>query len=47
MGVRLAKAINPNPSTIGLLPLIQEASPTPSAATKGTVIVDVVTPPES
>ena len=47
IGVRLAKAISPKPSTMGLLPLIQVASPTPRAATKGTVIVDVVTPPES
>ncbi len=47
IGVKLAKAINPNPSTIGLLPLIAVAKPTPRAATKGTVMVEVVTPPES
>ncbi len=47
MGVKLAKAISPKPSTMGLLPLIQEASPTPRDATRGTVIVEVVTPPES
>ena len=47
IGVKLAKAINPKPSTMGLLPLILVARPTPRAATKGTVIVDVVTPPES
>ncbi len=46
MGVRLAKAINQKQSTIGLLPLIQEASPVRCAVTKGTVIVDVVSPPE-
>ncbi len=47
IGVKLAKAIRPKPSTMGFLPLIQLASPTPRAATNGTVIVDVVTPPES
>ncbi len=47
MGVKLAKAISPKPSTMGFLPRILEASPTPRAATKGTVIVEVVTPPES
>lgn len=47
IGVKLAKAISPKPSTIGLLPLIHVARPTPRAATKGTVIVDVVMPPES
>ena len=38
IGVRDAKAINPKPSSIGLRPLIDEASPTPSAVTSGTVI---------
>jgi hypothetical protein len=47
MGVREAKAISPKPSSMGLLPLMADASPTPSAVTSGTVIVDVVTPPES
>ncbi len=47
IGVKLAKAISPNPSIIGLLPLILVAKPTPRATTKGTVIVEVVTPPES
>ena len=47
IGVKDAKAISPNPSIIGLRPLIELASPTPSAVTKGTVIVEVVTPPES
>ena len=32
---------------IGFLPLIEDANPIPSAATKGTVTVDVVTPPKS
>ena len=47
MGVRLANAISPKPSTIGLRPRIEVASPTPNAVTSGTVIVLVVTPPES
>ena len=47
MGVRLASAISPKPSIIGLRPLIICARPTPSAVTSGTVIVEVVTPPES
>ena len=46
-GVSEAKAIRPKPSIIGLRPRIEDASPTPSAVTSGTVIVDVVTPPES
>ena len=47
IGVRLAKAIRPNPSIIGLRPRITWARPTPKAVTNGTVIVDVVTPPAS
>ena len=47
MGKRDAKAIRPKPSTRGLRPLMDEASPTPRAVTRGTVIVDVVTPPVS
>jgi hypothetical protein len=47
IGVSDAKAISPKPSTIGLRPSMLEASPTPSAVTSGTVMVDVVTPPES
>ncbi len=47
MGIKLANAISPNPSTIGLRPLITPASPTPSAVTSGTVMVEVVTPPLS
>ena len=47
MGNNDAKAIKPKPSIIGFLPLIEEARPTPYAVTSGTVIVEVVTPPES
>ena len=47
MGVKLAKAISPNPSAIELLPLMLLANPTPKVAIKGTVIVDVVMSPES
>ena len=47
IGLRLAKAMSPKPSIIGLRPLMDLASPTPSAVTRGTVIVLVVTPPES
>ena len=47
IGVRLAKAMSPKPSTIGLRPRIDDAKPTPSAVTSGTVMVLVVTPPES
>jgi hypothetical protein len=47
IGVNEAKAIKPKPSIIGFRPLIAEANPTPSAVTNGTVMVDVVTPPES
>ena len=47
IGVRLAKAISPNPSTIGLRPRMEVANPTPKAVTRGTVMVLVVTPPES
>ena len=47
IGVSEANAIRPNPSSSGLRPLILLASPTPSAVVSGTVIVDVVTPPES
>ena len=47
MGFKLANAINPKPSIVGLLPFIAVAKPTPRAATRGTVIVDVVIPPES
>ena len=44
IGIRLAKAISPKPSIIGLRPLMAWARPTPSAVTSGTVIVEVVTP---
>ena len=47
MGVREANAIRPKPSVIGLRSRSDDAIPTPSAATSGTVTVDVVTPPES
>ena len=47
IGKRLAKAINPKPSTSGLRPGIAAAKLIPSAETTGTVTVDVVTPPES
>ena len=47
MGVSEANAIRPKPSTMGLRPEIEDASPTPRAATSGTVMVEVVTPPES
>jgi hypothetical protein len=47
IGVNDANAINPNPSTMGFRPLMLEAKPTPRAVTKGTVTVEVVTPPES
>ncbi len=47
MGVKDANAIRPNPSIIGFRSRSDEAIPTPSAATSGTVTVDVVTPPES
>ncbi len=46
IGVNTAKAMRPKPSTIGLRPSILEANPTPRAVTSGTVMVDVVTPPE-
>ena len=47
IGVSDANAIRPKPSVIGLRSLSDDAIPTPSAATSGTVTVDVVTPPES
>ena len=47
MGNRLAKAIRPKPSISGFLPGTVSDSPRPSAATSGTVTVEVVTPPES
>jgi len=47
MGLRLAKAISPKPSSIGFRPLMEVANPTPKAVTSGTVIVEVVIPPES
>ena len=47
IGKRLANAIRPNPSTAGSLPGTAFDSPNPSAATNGTVTVEVVTPPES
>ena len=47
IGVNDAKAINPKPSSKGLRPLILDAKPTPKAVVNGTVIVEVVTPPES
>ena len=47
MGRSEAKAIMPNPSVSGLRPRMTVARPTPSAVTSGTVMVEVVTPPES
>ena len=47
IGKRLARAISPKPSISSLLPGTVEARPRPSALTRGTVTVDVVTPPES
>ena len=47
IGTTEAIAIRPNPSTRGFLPLIELARPTPIATIRGTVIADVVTPPES
>ena len=47
IGNRLAKAISPNPSISGFLPSIVLARPSPKAATKGTVTLEVVTPPLS
>ena len=47
IGVREARAISPKPSIIGLRPRMEEARPTPNAVTSGTVMVEVVTPPES
>ena len=47
IGSKDAKAISPNPSSRGLLPFSDEARPTPRAVTSGTVMVEVVTPPES
>ena len=47
MGVSDAKAMSPKPSIMGLRPSMLEASPTPRAVTRGTVMVEVVTPPES
>ena len=47
IGNRAVKAIRPKPSSSGLRPGTASARPSPSAATKGTVTVDVVTPPES
>ena len=42
IGVNEAKAIRPNPSIIGLRPLMLVARPTPRAVTSGTVTVEVV-----
>ena len=47
MGNKEAKAISPKPSIRGLRPSICVAKPSPNAATRGTVTVEVVTPPES
>ena len=47
IGEMLAKAMSPKPSIMGLRPGVFIARPTPSAVTRGTVTVDVVTPPES
>ena len=47
MGVSEAKAMRPKPSVRGLRPWMLVARPTPSAVTRGTVMVEVVTPPES
>ncbi len=47
IGVSEAKAIKPKPSIAGFLPLIDELKPIPRAATRGTVTVEVVTPPLS
>ena len=42
-----ASATNPKPSVVDVLPLIVDATPTPKARIKGTVIGPVVTPPAS
>ena len=47
IGVREARAIMPKPSTSGFRPRIDVARPTPRAVARGTVTVEVVTPPES
>ena len=47
MGNRDAKAIRPKPSIMGSRPGVRSARPTPSAVTRGTVTVEVVTPPQS
>lgn len=47
IGKSEAKAMSPNPSVKGFLPSKTLERPTPKAATKGTVMVDVVTPPAS
>ena len=47
IGKTAVKAIKPNPSIKGLRPGTVAASPSPSAATTGTVTVEVVTPPLS
>ena len=39
--------MRPNPSISALRPGTVEARPNPKAVTRGTVTVDVVTPPES
>ena len=47
IGNKLANAMSPNPSIAGFLPGTELDNPNPRAATKGTVTVEVVTPPES
>jgi len=47
IGNKEAKAMSPKPSISGSRPGILVASPSPSAATSGTVTVEVVTPPLS
>lgn len=47
IGKREANATRPNPSVKGVLPSKTLERPTPNAATKGTVMVEVVTPPAS
>src|SRR5690606_4161333 len=47
MGTSMTIAIIPKPSVKGLRPEREDARPMPSAVTSGTVLTDVVTPPES
>src|SRR5690606_34856375 len=47
IGIAITSAMVPKPSLIALRPASDDASPMPSAVTSGTVMTDVVTPPES